>query len=74
MSDKVEKKRQQDAIELDVEKKPLPKSGNTDDDEYDYITQPPDGGFGWVVLIACFVSNFFQLSFVKTPLLTFFLL
>ncbi|CAF0728838.1 unnamed protein product [Adineta ricciae] len=57
MSDKVQKKRQQDAIELNVEKKPLQKSGNTDDDEYDYITQPPDGGFGWIVLIACFFIN-----------------
>ncbi|CAF1233268.1 unnamed protein product [Rotaria sordida] len=28
-----------------------------DDDEYDYIKVPPDGGFGWVVLIACFVIN-----------------
>ena len=28
-----------------------------DDDEYDYITVPPDGGFGWVVLVACFVSS-----------------
>ena len=28
-----------------------------DDDEYDYITVPPDGDFGWVVLVACFVSN-----------------
>ena len=28
-----------------------------DDEEYDYITVPPDGGFGWVVLIACFVSH-----------------
>ena len=27
-----------------------------DDEEYDYIAVPPDGGFGWVVLIACFVS------------------
>lgn len=26
------------------------------DDEYDYITVPPDGGFGFVVLAACFVS------------------
>lgn len=28
-----------------------------DDEEYDYITVPPDGGFGWVVLIACFCIN-----------------
>ncbi|CAF1046568.1 unnamed protein product [Rotaria sp. Silwood1] len=28
-----------------------------DDDEYDYITVPPDGGFGWVVLVACFLIN-----------------
>ncbi|CAF4570689.1 unnamed protein product [Rotaria sp. Silwood2] len=28
-----------------------------DDDEYDYITIPPDGGFGWVVLVACFIIN-----------------
>jgi hypothetical protein len=23
-----------------------------DDEEYDYITVPPDGGFGWIVLVA----------------------
>ncbi len=34
-----------------------------DDDEYDYITVPPDGGFGWVVLVACFVSRFFVVVF-----------
>lgn len=34
-----------------------------DDEEYDYITVPPDGGFGWVVLIACFVSNNFEYLF-----------
>lgn len=28
-----------------------------DNDEYDYITVPPDGGFGWVVLLACFAIN-----------------
>ncbi|CAF1287823.1 unnamed protein product [Rotaria sordida] len=28
-----------------------------DDEEYDYITVPPDGGFGWVVLVACFLIN-----------------
>ena len=34
--------------------------GNDDDDEYDYITVPPDGGCGWVVLVACFVNNFYE--------------
>ncbi|CAF1071265.1 unnamed protein product [Adineta steineri] len=28
-----------------------------DDEEYDYITIPPDGGYGWVVLLACFMIN-----------------
>ncbi|CAF1423551.1 unnamed protein product [Adineta steineri] len=28
-----------------------------DNEEYDYITIPPDGGYGWVVLIACFMIN-----------------
>jgi hypothetical protein len=38
--------------------KPVSKKDKLEDDEeYDYITVPPDGGFGWVVLIACFVSN-----------------
>lgn len=27
-----------------------------DEEEYDYITVPPDGGYGWVVLVVCFVS------------------
>ncbi len=31
-----------------------------DDEEYEYITIPPDGGYGWVVLIACFVSNYIE--------------
>ena len=25
-------------------------------DEFEYVTIPPDGGFGWIVLLACFVS------------------
>ncbi|CAM4827693.1 unnamed protein product [Rotaria magnacalcarata] len=28
-----------------------------DDAEYDYIKIPPDDGYGWVVLIACFLMN-----------------
>ncbi|CAF0934713.1 unnamed protein product [Adineta steineri] len=28
-----------------------------DNEDYDYITIPPDGGYGWVVLIACFMIN-----------------
>ena len=28
--------------------------------EDDMITIPPDGGYGWVVLIACFVSDFIR--------------
>ncbi len=31
-----------------------------DDEEYDYITVPPDGGFGWIVLVACFVSYYLE--------------
>jgi hypothetical protein len=27
------------------------------EEEDDDIIVPPDGGFGWVVLVACFVSN-----------------
>jgi hypothetical protein len=34
-----------------------------DDDEYEYVVVPPDGGFGWVVLIACFVSNYIEVIF-----------
>lgn len=42
-------------VDVDIEKQP--KSAELDDsEEYDYITVPPDGGFGWVVLFACFVS------------------
>jgi hypothetical protein len=54
MTDQVESKTQK-GIE---DKKKLCKLD--DDDEYDYITVPPDGGFGWVVLIACFVSDYFK--------------
>ncbi|CAF0965157.1 unnamed protein product [Rotaria sp. Silwood1] len=40
------------------EKKPVEKvNEHEDDEEYDYIKIPPDGGYGWVVLIACFLIN-----------------
>ena len=41
--------------EVDSEKKVTKLSD--DDDEYDYITVPPDRGYAWVVLVACFVSS-----------------
>lgn len=28
-----------------------------ENDEFEYVTIPPDGGFGWIVLVACFVST-----------------
>lgn len=37
--------------EISVEKK------NVETTDDDMITIPPDGGYGWVVLIACFVSD-----------------
>ena len=51
-----------------VEKKPgeemtLDKKGS-EVLEDDMITIPPDGGYGWVVLIACFVSNSIDNSFI----------
>ncbi|CAF1393643.1 unnamed protein product [Adineta steineri] len=55
MVDKAEKKLQDEAIESTSEKRKLRKL--EDDEEYDYITTPPDGGYGWVVLIACFMIN-----------------
>ncbi|CAF4488231.1 unnamed protein product, partial [Rotaria socialis] len=44
-----------EAVESVSDKRKLRKL--EDDGEYDYITVPPDGGFGWVVLIACFLIN-----------------
>jgi hypothetical protein len=39
-------------------KKPREKKADelVKDEEYDYIKVPPDGGFGWVILVVCFVS------------------
>ena len=33
-----------------------------DDAEFDYIVVPPDGGYGWVVLVACFVSSYWSFA------------
>lgn len=33
--------------------------------EDDMITIPPDGGYGWVVLVACFVSNLIEVCLQK---------
>ena len=44
-------------MELKLEKKT---ESADDSDEYDFITVPTDGGYGWAVLAACFVS--FSLS------------
>ena len=42
----VDRKEEVDAIEVQ------------ENDEFEYVTIPPDGGFGWIVLVACFVSTF----------------
>lgn len=56
MTTEAETKLEKQAIESTSEKRKLRKL--EDDEEYDYITVPPDGGFGWIVLVACFVSNY----------------
>lgn len=57
MTDKMETKLEKGA----EEKRKLRKL--EDDEEYDYITVPPDGSFGWIVPIACFVSNDLEFIF-----------
>jgi hypothetical protein len=52
MTNEVETKRQKEVVKSASEKQKL-----EDGEEYDYIVVPPDGGFGWVVVIACFVSK-----------------
>ncbi|CAF2338425.1 unnamed protein product [Rotaria sp. Silwood2] len=56
MANKTEKNFQTETTEATSEKRKLRKLED-DDEEYDYITVPPDGGFGWIVLIACFLIN-----------------
>ncbi len=63
MTDQVESKFQK-GVE---EKRKLRKL--EDDEEYDYITIPPDGGFGWVVLVACFVSYYVDFVLYNVSLL-----
>jgi hypothetical protein len=63
MTDQVESKFQK-GVE---EKRKLRKL--EDDEEYDCITIPPDGGFGWVVLVACFVSYYVDFVLYNVSLL-----
>ncbi|CAF1600271.1 unnamed protein product [Rotaria magnacalcarata] len=55
MATEIEATSKKEAVESVSDKRNLRKL--EDDEEYDYITVPPDGGFGWVVLIACFLIN-----------------
>jgi hypothetical protein len=41
-----------------------------DDLNYEYVNVPTDGGFGWIVLIACFVCDNRRVAIVHQ--LTFF--
>ncbi|CAF0952200.1 unnamed protein product [Adineta ricciae] len=38
-----------------IEKKPLEQE--TEHEEYEYVTVPPDGGFGWVIALAAMLCN-----------------
>jgi hypothetical protein len=64
MTDEIRTKPQTEAVEPTSEKRKLRKLEDDESDD-DYITVPPDGGFGWVVLIACFVSNYSNLFLQK---------
>lgn len=40
-------------VQETIKKKPFEQE--TDHEEYEYVTVPPDGGFGWVVALAAMV-------------------
>lgn len=42
-------------IEIDMSKKESSKNNRLNDEDYEYVTVPPDGGFGWVVAFAAMV-------------------
>ncbi|CAF4500874.1 unnamed protein product [Rotaria magnacalcarata] len=58
MANEVKSKFEKEEIEIEKSSK------LEDDEEYDYITVPPDGGYGWIVLLACFLINLIIDGFV----------
>jgi hypothetical protein len=49
------KNKQIDDDDEQIKLKHVNKNGS--DDEYEYVTVPPDGGFGWVVAFAAMVYS-----------------